>query len=71
MFAGHENVVKLLIQFGANIYHQDIDGNTAYHKAAQNKHSNIMSILLKSSNDSNCLESIPNNKDQTANDLFK
>lgn len=60
----------MLINKGANIYHQDIDGNTAYHKAAQNNHKNVVSILLKSCSDPKRLENIQNNKGETAKDLL-
>lgn len=67
--------MKLLLQNGADICRQDSDGNTAYHKAAQNAHQDIMSILLSASHEANRtssdLASIQNKKGQIANDLLK
>lgn len=60
----------MLLNKGANIYHQDIDGNSAYHKAAQNDHKNTMCILLESCSDPKRLENIQNHKGQTAKDLL-
>lgn len=60
----------MLINKGANIYHQDFDGNTAYHKAAQNNHKNSMSILLESCSDPKRLKNIQNNKGQKAEELL-
>lgn len=69
--AGHERVVHLLLRKGANTFHQDFDGNTALHKAAQNNHQSVMKLLLDSSSDSDRLQSICNNKGLRALDLSK
>lgn len=61
--------MQLLLQNGADIFHQDNDGNTALHKAAQNSHNDIIKLLL-SSTESLRLERICNKKDLTAKDIF-
>ncbi|KAG6454089.1 ankyrin repeat domain-containing protein 39 [Manduca sexta] len=45
--AGKVEAVKFLIQSGANIRLQDIDGETALHKAVANKNFNLVDILLQ------------------------
>lgn len=66
---GHENVVQLLLRKGADAFHQDVDGNTALHKAIENNHQNIIKLLLDSSCDANRLEGICNNNGLKPNDL--
>lgn len=68
---GHQKIVQLLLQNGADIFHQDNDGNTALHKAAQNRHTDIIKLLLNSSSESQRLESICNKKGLTAKDIFE
>ena len=49
MFAsqnGHENVVKLLLDNGANIDTKDKSGATPLWTAAQNEHDNIVKLLI-------------------------
>lgn len=66
---GHEKVVQLLLRKGADIFHQDNDGNTALHKAVQNKQQHIVKLILDSSCDAIRLESICNKKGLKAKDL--
>lgn len=68
---GHEKIVELLLRHGADVYHQDYDGNTAYHRAAENKHHHIMQLLLDLSNERNRLENICNKKGLKAADIAK
>lgn len=63
--------MQLLLENGADIFHQDNDGNTALHKAAQNRHSNVIKLLLDSSSESQRLESTCNKKGLTAKDTFE
>ncbi len=59
---GHIEIVKLLLNQGADVKIQDSDGNTAAHRAGQNGHMNIVNLLLQSDkNLENCL----NNRGQT------
>lgn len=66
---GHDAIVKLLLQKGADIFHRDNDGNTALHKAAQNNHRHVIQLILDSTAEKNRLENICNNKGQKAKDL--
>ncbi|XP_031635304.1 ankyrin repeat domain-containing protein 39 [Contarinia nasturtii] len=66
---GHEQIVQLLLEKGADVFHQDIDGNTALHKAYEKNHKNIINLLLDSSCDSTRLEGICNKKGLKAKDL--
>lgn len=68
---GHDKIVHLLLRKGADVFHQDNDGNTALHKAAENKHHHVMKLLLDSSNERNRLESICNKKGLKAIELAK
>lgn len=43
--SGKSNTVKFLIDSGAVVDKQDVDGQTALHKAIQNKRLNIVNIL--------------------------
>lgn len=68
---GDAAIVQLLHQKGANLFLQDNDGNTALHKAAQNKHHHIIKLLLSLTNETTRLENIQNNKGLKANDIFE
>lgn len=68
---GHDNIVQQLLRSGADIFHQDNDGNTALHKAAQNQHHHVMELLLDSTTEKHRLEGICNKKGLTANDITK
>lgn len=63
--------MELLLRTGADIFHQDSDGNTALHKAAQNRHHDIIKLLLDSTSESTRLESIRNKKGLTAKDILE
>lgn len=70
--SGHEKVVELLLRKGANVFHQDNDGNTSLHKAVQNKHEHIVKLILDSSCDAAArLENICNKKGLKAKELPK
>ena len=43
---GLEEIVKQLIQFGADLNKQDYDGNTAAHHALHSKNFNIVQLLI-------------------------
>jgi len=43
---GHENVIHLLLDFGANVNAQSYDGGNSLHCAAKDSHENIMRLLL-------------------------
>ncbi|XP_049869328.1 ankyrin repeat domain-containing protein 39 [Pectinophora gossypiella] len=45
--AGKVAAVKILIQAGADIKMQDVDGETALHKAAANKNMEVFQLLLE------------------------
>lgn len=68
---GHEMIVQLLLQKGADMFQQDHDGNTALHKAAQNKHHHVIKLLLDWSSEQNRFENICNKKGLKAGDLLK
>lgn len=63
--------MQLLLQNGADIFHQDNDGNTALHKAAQNRYKDVIKLLLDASSESQRLECIRNKKGLTAKDIFE
>lgn len=71
LLIGHDKVVQLLLRKGADVFHQDNDGNTALHKATENKHHHVMKLLLDSSNERNRLESICNKKGIKAIEIAK
>lgn len=67
IISGHLDVVKLLLNHGADVKVQDSDGNTAAHRSGQNGHSNIVELLLQSDkNIGKCL----NNRGQTPLDVI-
>jgi len=43
--AGHLNIVKLLFRFGANAELQDSDGKTVFHRAAEQKRTDVFHYL--------------------------
>lgn len=63
-------MVQLLLRKGADIFHQDNGGNTALHKAVQNKQQHIVEIILDSSCDAVRLENICNKKELKAKDKY-
>ncbi|CAH2066719.1 unnamed protein product, partial [Iphiclides podalirius] len=64
--AGKSNTVQYLLSCGAKVDKQDIDGQTALHKAIQNKRNDIAHILIEA-----CphINSIKDFKGNLANDL--
>ena len=50
---GHADCVKILLDFGADVHHWDIEGDTALSLAAANGHSECVSLLIEAGSDVN------------------
>ena len=62
-YAGHQDIVTLLLDHAADPRIQDEDGQTALHKAAQQGHDVIVDILLRYDSS---LAAIENHRGRTA-----
>ncbi len=51
---GHSNIVKILLEHGADVNYADTAGNTALHRAVKNEDIQTVGILLEAGADVNC-----------------
>jgi len=54
---GHIEIVKLLLQHGANVHNTDQKGQTAFHYAAESGYVEVMSLLIEYGAIPHCLDS--------------
>ncbi|XP_069104696.1 ankyrin repeat domain-containing protein 39-like [Argopecten irradians] len=45
-YCGHEGIVSLLLSKGADSLIQDVDGKTALHKAVEERHTDVMKLIV-------------------------
>lgn len=58
LFLGKIEAIKFLILSGASVDAQDADGQTALHKAVENKHSALVNFLMETYPNLNSMKDI-------------
>ena len=64
-FQGHEEVARVLVEYGGEVNAQDARGETPLHIACRNGHEAVVRLLLESA----AARSVENDGGQTARDL--